>query len=68
MCDVDTTSIMHENIEVNLMRKGERLENLWNWKLSRKILISFLFTIWNKHLQNGELVKDVAAFGLYLQY
>jgi len=29
---------MHENIEVNLMRKGERLENLWNWKLSRRIL------------------------------
>ena len=26
-CEFDNTYIMHENIEVNLMRKGERFEN-----------------------------------------
>jgi len=28
MCEFDNTYIMHEHIEVSLMRKGERLENL----------------------------------------
>ena len=64
MCEFDNTYIMHEHIDVNLVHKAERLENLWNWKLSRKILINFWFTVWNRHLQNCYLVKDIAAFGI----
>ena len=31
LCEFDITDIMHEHIELSLVRKGERLENLLNW-------------------------------------
>jgi hypothetical protein len=30
LCEFDITDIMHEHIELSLVRKGERLENLLN--------------------------------------